>query len=413
MSNTNDFFNVTDISRYSIIYSTALIGLDLSAALLRDTLRERYQCELPVYADTEAEIGEREILLGNTNRPLSQKCYVGDGARRLMTYELIWEDGALQIACGGPHSARRAIAALADALCDGKSLEAALCKKHELAPEHIPLTEGADVRIMSANLLGECYRTSKHDQPVSSERAEIFAKMLVDYAPDIVGAQEVDVKYHAPLRRYFKVLRNSYGISYDMTLEMHGEKSNDSPIFYRADKYRLDGALFEPAPYQPLDPKSCVDKYPSGVSSTRFTSLKNPMLTLALLSVHWHWQKEDAVPEGEQPNQKTDAEMMAARIMELEKAYPGIRVFSTGDFNSHRFAKKYLYELLSDIDGAISSELAAKNGVLIPSFMHKKQYIDHIIGKRGTFDVLLHTGVKNCAEVLTDHQPIFADIKFI
>lgn len=405
----NNLFDQENLSQYSIIYPASHPGTDASAQLLMQTVKESCGYELPVLSDKDAVASPFEILIGKTDRPLSERCYSADGARRLMTYELIAEDQTLQIACGGPHSARYAIKEIADILSG--SAELSLGVRHDLAPEHIPHTDGTDVRVMSANILGECYRTKKHTQPISSERAEIFAKMMLDYTPDIIGVQEMDVNYHVPLRYYFEILRQSYGMEYQLILEVFGDKNNDSPIIYRSDKYRLDSFDFETIPYQALPPKSCENKYPCGLSSAKFTSLEDGTTELALLSAHWHWQKEADV-QGV-PNQEIDAMIMAKTFNALEEKYPGIHAFCTGDLNTHRFEKKYLYYLLDSIGGAVASTIAQEAGVLTPSFMHMGQYIDHIIGKAGTFDVLLHRGAQNCAKALTDHQPIFADIKFI
>ena len=99
--------------------------------------------------------------------------------------------------------------------------------------------------------------------------------------------------------------------------------------------------------------------------------------------------------------------------MELEAAYPGVRVFSTGDFNSHRFGGKYFEAFLSATDGVPAELIADANGVHSPGLIHAGCLIDHIVGRRGCFDVLLHRPTYNRSNVLTDHIPIFADVKFL
>lgn len=398
----------SDLNNHSIVYATDLPGYQPVAELLRRKIQEAFGIGLPVFADTEAPVSSAEILIGHTNRPLSDSCYRGDGAKRLMTYELIARDGSIQIACGGPHSAKFGGDALISALKNQDEAPNAWNVRRDLAPESVPVTPGADVRIMSANVLGECYRGKKANvYPLSTERSEILAKILVDYRPDLVGVQEMDLNFHAPMERYFQIIKEQYGVSYSILLAMHKGKNNDCPILYRADKYRLNKAKYREPTYE-VD--GYENQYPCGVSYARFTSLDDPGTKVAILSGHWHWEKE---PASAVPRQQKDADLMASTVKRLERRNRGIHVFSTGDLNSHRFHGHYLKRFIGKIRGADAGEIAEANGVREPSFKHMGVYIDHIIGRAGTFDVLLYRGTQNHSEILTDHQPVFADIRFL
>ena len=397
----------------AIVYATEPLGFEASAGMLQAAIEEMTGIRPPVWSEEEANSAPFEILIGRTNRPLSRECYSRAGEKLLMTFTLLSDAQSLQIACGGPHSARLGVAALVDAIAKG-SLSEALGVKQDLAPEHLPLTQGADMRIMSANVLGECYRrkSALERYPVSCERAEILAKLLVDYTPDLVGVQEMDVNYHEPLLHYFQILKQHYGVEYSILLTHHLCKTNDCPLIYRSDKYRVIHQRFTPPRYAPeyLDEKYPT-QYPCGVAGAVFASLSNPSLQTALLSNHWHWEKEDkaSVP----PRQQLDAEDLSATVLELEASYPGVHVFSTGDFNNHRFEGKYFEQFLSATNGVPAEQIAEANGVHTPGLVHLGYLIDHIVGRKGSFDVLLHRPTLNRSNVLTDHQPIFADIKFL
>ena len=395
---------------YKIIYSTDLIGYENHASLLCDIIQVTLGFTLPVYSDTKKAPSENEILIGHTNRALSENCYSGNGAQRLMTYEFITDGNTLQIACGGPHSARFAVLELCKALA-ADSLNSILNKKFDLTDEHVPHTEGTDVRIMSANVLGECYITRRHNgrHARSSERAEIFANLLATYTPDLIGAQEMDRNYFKPLRLYFEILKKHYGIEYDITLTHHEDKTNDCPIIYRADKFTLDYKNFAPANYTLSETYSTM--YPCGVASAKFTAKYDAKLEIAMISNHWHWEKENEASTP--PKQQIDADDLASTTKFLETTYPGVRVFSTGDFNSHRFEEKYFNRYLDAIEGIAADRIAAANGTHIPALIHMGYLIDHIVGKKGTFDVLLHAPTLNHSDVMTDHKPIYADIQFI
>lgn len=399
-------FNVKDISKYTIIYDNKVSGLYQAAEYLRDRIKEATGKTLTISSTSAAET-PYEILLGNTNRPLSRKSY--KNGTKLMEYSAVVERGQLQIVCGGAYSAQYAIETIVNTYFKSSttSLKAGTYCATTLATEKVAYTKGTDVRIMTANIVpsGDGFDTP-------AVRMEIFARILVDYTPDFIGVQEMETTFHDLLTYYFKLLKESYGMEYSTTSLSTGSINAFNFIIYRSDKYTLDYENIKIASYN-------TNKNGHNVlSSAKFTSIEDPSVEIALLSGHWHWDKENVVYEKTQEHrQKIDADMMAAEFKNIQKLYPNAKIFCTGDFNSHRFDGKYLNQFLSDINGAISSDIAKNNGVLHESFKHnisgkEKVYIDHIIGTKGTFDVLLHAGTNNHSNKLTDHQPVYADIKF-
>lgn len=399
-------FSLNDIAGYTIVYSDETEGYLDAAQSIQERIKRDTEITLPIVKDTESDETPREILIGKTNRHLSSKCYK-DGTR-LMEYKLVLEKGQIQIVCGGPFSAKMAGYMFSNTVLKNANttLEVGTNLEGDLATESIALNESADVRIMSANVLSEGAIKDFNQFPISAQRAEIFAKILVNYTPDIIGTQEMDPNYHEPMKKYFKIIKDTYGIEYSMTETAHNGAPLHSPIIYRSDKFKLDYQNFSPMSYLP-DPYE--NEYSVGISSAKFTSLEDPTLEVALVTAHWHWEKEGV---SEIPKQYYDAKEMAETVEYLRSTYPNAHVFCTGDFNSHRFERKYLNQLIEDIDGEIASDIAIAKGVFKASFKHQGQLIDHIIGKAGSFDVLLHSPTKNKSGNLTDHQPIFADIQF-
>ena len=399
-------FSLNDIAGYTIVYSDETEGYLDAAQSIQERIERDTEITLPIVKDTESNETPREILIGKTNRHLSSKCYK-DGTR-LMEYKLVLEKGQIQIVCGGPFSAKMAGYMFSNTVLKNANttLEVGTNLEGDLATESIALNENADVRIMSANVLSEGAIKDFNQFPISAQRAEIFAKILVNYTPDIIGTQEMDPNYHEPMKKYFKIIKDTYGIEYSMTETAHNGAPLHSPIIYRSDKFKLDYQNFSPMSYLP-DPYE--NEYSVGISSAKFTSLEDPTLEVALVTAHWHWEKEGV---SEIPKQYYDAKEMAETVEYLRSTYPNAHVFCTGDFNSHRFERKYLNQLIEDIDGEIASDIAIAKGVFKASFKHQGQLIDHIIGKAGSFDVLLHSPTKNKSGNLTDHQPIFADIQF-
>ena len=399
-------FSLNDVAGYTIVYSDETEGYLDAAQSIQERIKRDTEITLPIVKDTESNETPREILIGKTNRHLSSKCYK-DGTR-LMEYKLVLEKGQIQIVCGGPFSAKMAGYMFSNTVLKNANttLEVGTNLEGDLATESIALNENADVRIMSANVLSEGAIKDFNQFPISAQRAEIFAKILVNYTPDIIGTQEMDPNYHEPMKKYFKIIKDTYGIEYSMTETAHNGAPLHSPIIYRSDKFKLDYQNFSPMSYLP-DPYE--NEYSVGISSAKFTSLEDPTLEVALVTAHWHWEKEGV---SEIPKQYYDAKEMAETVEYLRSTYPNAHVFCTGDFNSHRFERKYLNQLIEDIDGEIASDIAIAKGVFKASFKHQGQLIDHIIGKAGSFDVLLHSPTKNKSGNLTDHQPIFADIQF-
>lgn len=406
-------FSLKNISAYSIVYSTRVEGFDTLAKTYRDAICDLTGCYMPVYKDTEKSETPYEILLGYTNRQLSKKCYADSS--RIMTYEVIVENGNMQIAVGGHYSAKKCLADMKKRLFPSTvdSLDNGSYLTTDLAPVSPAITEGADLRIMSSNILAEAAST-EYVLPVS-QRIEIYCGVLLRYLPDAVGVQEADAPWVEQIPKYLKLIAELDGVEYSYILGKYKGQPQWEPIIYRSDKYRCDFADYTPAPYW-----SQTTRYLRGVSRAKFTSLSDSSLQIAIVNAHWNHTKPEYM--------FSDATEMANGVKDLQRRFPTAYIFCTGDFNSHYYETKPLYQLLDDIDGAVCSELARSNGTLmVPSGCrihgghqnmvdgveraNDSDFIDHVIGV-GSFEVLRHdTIIKNCANVMTDHSAIYADVK--
>lgn len=398
-------FDASVLPSYTIIYADDATGNKTAAERIQKYIKQLTGKNVDLGSDTATPESPCEILVGKTNRYLSSKCYANGVS--LMEYELNVRYGQVQIVSGGSYSAEEGGRALADMLAIDKELtlsagthkKASVIKNNSLA-----WTEGTDFRIMTANILGySSADKSKFD--ISEHRAEAFAKVLVDYRPDFIGVQEMDSRYFNALNVLLKNIKKTYGIEYSFVLPKYNGSINGNPIIYRSDKYTLDYENFTVMSYA-KNPSNGV--YLSGITSAKFTKIDEPTIEIGILSAHWNWHEGD---KGE-ANQSTDSVEMSKVVKYLRDTYPGIYVFSTGDFNSHRSGGHWLNVFLNSIGGEIASSIAEKNGTIVPSFKHQGVYIDHIISDKDTFDVLLHSGVdKSLFELISDHQPVFADIK--
>lgn len=405
----NTTFDMSNIAKYTIVYSTELSGYYDIAISIRDHIASLTGVSLKVRKSSAVIDSPYEILVGRTNRYVSMKSY--KNGTPLMEYKVTVDKGCLQLVCGGLYSAKAGVASLCETLLKNGSstIKAGTPLAGSLVQEKVALTEGTDIRVMTANILAQTSSSIDEGFPISAERSEIFARILVDYTPDFIGVQEADANYATTMAYYFDIIKETYGMEYSSTDTTLNGTPVANYIIYRSDKYTMNYQKAELPSYA----NTSASLYHSVLSSAMFTSKTNSSLKIGILSAHWHWEQESAVVGV--AKQKVDADQMAAEYKALQAKYPTAKIFCTGDFNSHRFKNKYFNEFLAAINGAVASTIADKNGVLTPSFQHytPKQYIDHIISTSGTFDVLKHAGTNNHSDKLTDHQPVYADIKFI
>ncbi len=388
---------LSEIEKYSIVYSTAIPGFELIVPEIAKAVKDFTGAEIDVFADTEKAESEYEILVGFTNRNVSKRHYDNS---RIMTYEFIVDGATLQIATGGAYSTKSCIDAFKTNILSKSdtTLVPGTYGFTDLAPTYEALSNGADLRIFTANLLSDL--NTDESWLAVPYRFEIFCGNLLRYTPDAVGMQEIDAPFVKVIPSFLGVMDYLDGIDYEYILGTYNGYDQWEPILYRADKYEC-----EYSKYVPMEYWDRITLYYRGVASAVFTSRENPDFQFGIINAHWNHTSADYM--------NADSMAMADTFNYLANRFPGVHLFCTGDFNSHYFNGKYLDNLLNDIDGTICRVIAIENGVFTPSFTHNNQYIDHIIGKSETFDVLKHAPVENGEKPLTDHGVVYADIKIL
>ena len=178
------------IRDFSIVYDAAREGYREVAEQLRDIISDATGYLLDVYADADREESDSEILIGQTNRPLSAELY-GSG-RTLMTYELVVRGYQVQIVCGGPFSARECVNEMQFSIFGGEPMQYGdgSLLRADLAPDAAQASQGSHLRLMTANILAARWGEDTNDTiPPVEQRAEIFAAVLANYTPDAIGLQ--------------------------------------------------------------------------------------------------------------------------------------------------------------------------------------------------------------------------------
>ena len=424
-------FDADSIGIYTIVYASQPTGLEPIANSLAESIKVSTGKTLEVVKDTTSKEKFYEILIGPTNRSISQKCYANSS--NIMRYEMVLEEGKLQFVVGGPYSGMK---------CVEKFNSRVLAKKEhlstgvtyyatELATDSQVRTSGTDIRVMSSNVLNYNWGEKSYANiyPVAT-RCEIYAGVLLRFRPDIIGAQEVDEKWRDALPYYLNSMAEKEDVHYTHLLRnvsLNGRTVvNYSSILYRSDLYDLDDSgceIFE-ANYQ--------TSYAQRVGTyAKFTSKLDPEKQAILVNTHWAHETEE--------NIQSCIDEEADLVNRLKEQYPGVPVFCTGDFNSDVRKKagdqegdpsaknryQFFLDFVSAISGTISSSAAKTKGVLItPGGCRASaqkinesteraidnDFIDHNVVSGGYAELLRHDTIRsNGCHVMSDHSPIYAD----
>lgn len=401
--------NGTDISEFTIVYETERVGYEDIAKLLQSSMAELgYQVN--VVADTVADSGKPEILVGKTNRTVSASAY-GSGNPALLTYSLQASGNKLQIVSGGPFSARECVAAMMFRFfgADNTTYQNGILLSGSVALADNAIPEGTDVRIMTSNILaarwGEDY-DSAYCYPVS-QRAEIYAAVLIACKPDAVGVQETDQKWIDQFPYYLNLLKTDYNLDYSWKFTDFDGKQTLTTIMYRCDKYDLvdsgiENFTYFSSPIYNLRLTCWVQLQPKAGFGTQ---------GFILMNTHWGFENEQ--------NVFACSDEHAERLNALKTK--GVPIFSTGDYNSNPETEQY-QSFISKTGVRSAREVAIAAGTCPtptvggcrePGYQRylESSFIDHVLGT-GAWNALKYETVLGTAIYMSDHSPQIADIQF-
>ena len=401
--------NGVKLEDFIIVYETTRIGYDEVATRLADMIKTKFNITLNVYPDSRKTEVTNEILVGKTNRSTSATVY-STSAPKLMTYEVVVTGGKLQIVSGGPFSARECVDYLEFSISSLKSEGTYF--KTDLATASASLANGADIRIMTSNVLaarwGEDATGEEADKtPPVAQRAEIYAAVLAKYQPDAVGVQEADQKWINQFPAYLTILKQDYGLEYTWLFNKHDGVQNMTSILYRSDKYQLVESGVQVNSYWSVSQKG----YHLRIYT--WANLKNktdPTEQFILLNTHWAWESDDWV--------KKSINEEIALIKSLRERF-NLPIFCTGDFNCKQDTSDY-NRFMREAEVADLYKQAKTLGCLvndcggcgkIGASRSGGNYIDHIFGSGNYTTMRYETVVANRIAWLSDHSPQFADIK--
>lgn len=392
-----------ELKNYRIVYpeSTKVYFKDAAESWSED-IANKYGYVLEVVSDKK-EATDYEILIGKTNRTDAASEYESHPLKSLlMGYRVLVKGKKIIINCGGAYSASASATEFMNkafdkkevTLDDGFLLEGTLMKE-----KAVPLTEGADIRIMSANILAEFASWNLENVTIPiPPRVEIFVANLLFYSPDAIGIQEATPLWIKYLKFYLA----------DTPYKVFGEKRDDggdnySSLIYNAEKYDLEAEGFQQ-----------YSKHASAVCrNMKWGIFKNKTtgVRFGLVSTHWDF--------GDEPNKvecrTTQVKEMAALVDKLYKQYD-CTITTTGDYNCSESSTSY--SLFMSINNMYDSKFAAEKRYNLFGSCHtlglsniSTGSIDCVFATKEGAKVLGYmTVVGNGVVDLSDHNPVFADI---
>ena len=393
------------LSEYTIVCGD-FDNLYGACSQLQQQIKKLCGVELEIAFDTQAKSG-KEIVIGNAKREISNRleglsmsegliAVDGDdlfiGAKSITTALLVFESFMEEHGRG----------TYTNTLNFKSGYEKTVNPYEKSFSDSPALAEGADVRIMSFNVLAELWG----DKVAVSGRDEKVVSALIYYAPDVVGLQEMSPAWHTAMSPLLKGTPYKF-IGKDNTVShsTYG-KTNFSPMLYNSDTLTLKESG--------VKAYSSASKTYAYVMTWAYFEHKETGKCFAVINTHFDLRNSG---EKYDNNRTQQAKEIAAYVKTLQNRY-GCEVITTGDYNTNESEAQYstiikngaLHEAKHTADvikracntyhnlGATISPLAANS-------------IDHIFGTSGVkflyFSVLIDRIVLDAS----DHCPSYADVK--
>ena len=330
----------SDISEYAIVYKNRNENAKALANAVRDRISQTSGIILNVYSDKE-EVGEKEILIGTTNRT---DCQYTSQALSEGTY-LIGADDRFICARGadGIGDYYAAYALIAALLENAQAVHQVTLAAQTVS--EIPMEES--LKAMSFNV----WVSSP-----TSDRKESVRQTIMAYMPDTIGVQEASPAWMNYLSTQLGEMYNYVGLGRD-----GGSNGEHSAIFYRKDRFELieTGTKW-------------MSDTPDVVSKFKESSL-NRVFTYAIL-LEKKTNREIMVVNTHLEHTSNEArELQVAVLMDFLKNYTKYPIVLTGDFNAN--PESAVYRM-------VTAQLADSSKVAQKAEQH---YTFHNYGKSSTY----------------------------
>lgn len=402
-----------DVSEFEIVYSSSC---EEAARILYECIADLTGYILPCRKASSlagAAAAKHEILIGNTGRATAGEYYDKKLSKlpSSLDYVITVKDGCLIFAGGCDSVAVAAVREFTRKQSEDSPVELELSGElvrgvGDLSQYSVyPKTDGADVRLMSANV---------YFYKFTDKRVGIMLDSFVMCSPDVLCLQEMSAQWHRGLDTEL----SAYGyaqvpFSPNPALGNLPPTANYTPIFYKKAIFNVVASgyeQFDSVKRRPDGDKSSSKSFTWSVFERRSDGLR-----FAVISTHLTWYGE---PIQAEKYRVQDANELLEAVDMLERTY-GVPVAIMGDMNSGVGQDAYNTLRSSGMDTAV--RLALKTQDANYNTYHEldvypaqnASMIDHVfVTKQNTTVNYYQTFVNSDVISGSDHTPTIADLTY-
>ena len=379
---------------YRIVYPQASTTLKNSANELAKALKDRYGVELSVVTDAEPK-SEYEIVLGITSRQEYAEHYTGKLAPEPFSAIFRAVGNSLLIAGKDDQSTSIACTRFANQYVNGdwqlnfpKTFSSSVVA-YAVEDADAVRSADTDIRVMSYNVLSKELSTSKPD---FRDRQDHVFTTILNYAPDVIGLQEVS---QTAWTLFEQKLGHRYGFA--------GQKTPSNAWSYTGlmwDKEKV--TLIETQSVNYNQGNKRIRLFVWGLFERNGTGER-----FIVASTHWGLNDAEC---------SSHAADMTLLVKALRTKY-SVPVITVGDFNTPQ-EKEYYKSYLTQ-SGQTDTQNSSKRVVLCPDvskpnepFVHITSLIDHVTCTKDLKALLYKRVINEETHKASDHYPIYVDFAF-
>ena len=403
--NQKYLFNLADGTKpedFVIVYKKDSDNLLEAAKVLQAALKETYGTEISIVDDSVAE-RECEILIGKVNRDIVKEYFKEDSNISRFSYVTAVKGKKLLVAAQSDQVTDFMI----EAFCN-QYISASYSYLFNIAADTedvnnafsfsdpTELAEGADMRVMSFNILCELW----NDKAVIAGREIPVIAPIYTYMPDILGLQEVSDAWYVALEPLFE---GSYAFVDKKTTK--GE-TNFSPLLYNVETMTLleHGVV-------------SLKVGGNGLRVLSWGYFERKSDGARFVAINTHWNVGDANDAQKTADQVAQATEMAEFVLSMQKKY-NCPIISTGDYNS-RLSQDPIKTYMTNsgmVDACQSAKVVNRSiktthTLFTESHRGAGEAIDHVFASPEVELLFYNVLIDECLAPSSDHNPIYADIK--
>ncbi|MBQ8974900.1 MAG: endonuclease/exonuclease/phosphatase family protein, partial [Oscillospiraceae bacterium] len=268
-----------------------------------------------------------------------------------------------------------------------------------------PLTSGADIRVMTANLLGDEWRTGNEKN--ASSRVANLKKLIKADDPWIIGAQEVHPSWYTAFSKLdsnWKWLKEKHTYSSSTKYKVSNVKYSFNTILYKKNKLQCDKSGVQVYKTRQGNTVEAGQNMVWGVFSVKEGTAKG--LRFVFISTHW---ANNNISNAKSVR-TAQAKELASFAKSKGKAY-GCSVIVTGDFNC-KIKDGQQYNTFKSASGYYDCGLERADGNM--SVDTAKTKVDHVaISPDMSVKYYCYDGRanSNASYKVSDHPFFYADVK--